>query len=195
MSQAARHKLRRSTSTGDVPVNATSSSDHRDGTWSDLETYVGELFLNTTDHRLFVNSGGTIQELPFIGQAYKASVTIATADVLTSNVTPVELVAGIAGKELKCIEASVHVKYNSITYTTNLNAAIIAAGASTSQLENTGVLGAGSDLISAFAPQEGGASANVITGAALQFITKGGNPAAGDSDIVIDFTYIIRDIA
>jgi hypothetical protein len=192
--QDSRIRLKRGTTTGDVPTVPT-SSDHTDGTWSNKDLYIGELYLNTIDDRLWVRTNNDVKELAVgSGQIIKGQTTIISADVLTSNATPVSLVAGIAGKELKCIEASIHIKHGGTDYATNLNVGIRNVGASTSQMENTGVLGAASDLISSFIAVEGGASANVITGAGLEFFTKGGDPTAGNSDIVIDYTYIVRDI-
>ena len=192
--QDSRILLKRSTVTTTEPVVST-SSNHTDGTWAANEIYIGELFANIADDRLWIRTTAGLRELAVgSGQIIKGQVTIVDTAVLTSNATPISLVSGIVGKELKCIEASVHVKHGGTDYTTNLNVGIRNVGASTSQLENSGVLGAAVDLISTFIPVEGGASANIITGAGLEFFTKGGDPVAGDSDIVIDFTYIVRNI-
>lgn len=192
--QDSRILLKRSTVASTEPIAGT-SSDHTDGTWANNEIYVGELFLNATDDRLWVRTSSGIKEIAIgSGQTLKGQLTITVAALKTSNTTPLSLVAGIAGKEIKCIESSVHVKYASTPYGTNVDLGIRNVGASVDQMENTGVLGASADIISAFGHVSGGASANVITGAGLEVYTKTGDPSTGDSEVVIDFTYIIRNI-
>ena len=192
--QDSRIKVKRSTVTTTEPT-AAPSSDHTDGTWTSADLYVGELFLNTADDRLWIRTDAGIKEIAIgAGQMFKGQLAIATADVLTSNATPLTWVSGIVGKELICIQATISTTFGTTAYATNVGVAIRNTGAVGDQLNCIAGLSMLSSLKSTFEDSSGVSTGNVVTGANLEFYTRIGDPTAGDSDIVIDYTYIIRNI-
>ncbi len=190
--QDSRIRLKRSTVTGAVPTVAP-STDHTDGTWSVNDVYIGELYLNDTDQRLFVRSSGGVLEIATGGGELKrAQVTLTTAQVLALNSTPITIVAGITGKEIQVVSASAHLKYNTSTYATNTAMALKASSAGTSYQARFDISST-TDKLGGFLLLE--SNVNIVTGDALVATVDGGNPTAGDSDIVVDVLYRITDLA
>lgn len=187
--QDSRIRLKRSSTTTTEPT-AAPSADHTDGTWVATDLYVGEAFVNVADDTMYIRTDNGIRQLPV-----SRSQTIGTAAVLTGNSTPITLATGIAGQEWIATSAVVKIKFNTTAYASNVNLAIKAASASTSQLECTGVLAATGEIIAKFEQIEGGASGNVVAGDDLELIVKGGDPINGDSDIVISWEGIKTNLA
>jgi hypothetical protein len=126
--QDSRIKLKRSTIAATVPT-VPSSSDHTDGTWIATDIYKGELFYNQADGVLWTRGDSGIECIQGT-----AKLTIATADVLTLNTTPIEIVAAPgAGYAIEVISASMKMVYNSATYSTNTSLELLTAGATDSQ--------------------------------------------------------------
>ena len=185
--QDSRIKLKRSTVNSTVPT-VPSSSDHTDGTWVATDIYKGELFYNQADGVLWTRGDSGIECIQGT-----AKLTIATADVLTLNTTPIEIVAAPgAGYAIEVISASMKMVYNSATYATNTSLELITAGATNSQAST--VIKNSASTIRRFADATTLASATatqLVDNAALNVTVASGDPTAGDSDITIYVTYRI----
>jgi len=190
--QDSRIRLKRSTVTGAVPTVAP-STDHTDGTWSVNDVYIGELYLNDADQRLFVRSSGGVLEIATGGGELKqAQVTLTTAQVLALNSTPITIVAGITGKEIQVVSASAHLKYNTATYASYTLMVLKAASAAAADIQARFDIDETVDSKGAFSII--GTNLNIVSGDALVASVDSGNPTAGDSDIAIDVLYRITDI-
>jgi len=185
--QDSRIKLKRSTVNSTVPT-VPSSSDHTDGTWIATDIYKGELFYNQADGVLWTRGDSGIECIQGT-----AKLTIASADVLHLNTTPIEIVAAPgAGYAIEVISASMKMVYNSATYATNTSLELITAGATNSQAST--VIKNSASTIRRFADATTLASATatqLVDNAALNVTVASGDPTAGDSDITIYVTYRI----
>jgi hypothetical protein len=190
--QDSRIRLKRSTVAGAVPT-AAPSTDHTDGTWSVNDVYIGELYLNDADQRLFVRTtNGVLEVATGGGELKRAQVTLTAAQVLALNSTPITIVAGISGKEIQVVAASAHLKYNTSTYATNTTMVLKAASSGALVYQSTFSIDEASDTLGNF--RIVGQRTNIVTGDALQAFVLTGNPTAGDSDIVVDVLYRITDL-
>jgi hypothetical protein len=190
--QDSRIRLKRSTVAGATPT-AAPSTDHTDGTWSVNDVYIGELYLNDADQRLFVRTSTGIVELATgSGQLKEAQLTLTTAQVLALNTTPITIIAGQTGKEIQVLSASIHLKYNTTAYATNTNMALKAASTGATITQARIDISQTSDTLGAFAMSE--VNNNIVTGDALQVTVLTGDPTAGDSDIVVNILYRITDL-
>jgi hypothetical protein len=185
--QDSRIKLKRSTVNSTVPT-VPSSNDHTDGTWIATDIYKGELFYNQADGVLWTRGDSGIECIQGT-----AKLTIATADVLHLNTTPIEIVAAPgAGYAIEVISASMKMVYNSATYATNTSLELITAGATNSQAST--VIKNSASTIRRFADATTLASATatqLVENAALNVTVASGDPTAGDSDITVYVTYRI----
>jgi len=185
--QDSRIKLKRSTVNSTVPT-VPSSSDHTDGTWIATDIYKGELFYNQADGVLWTRGDSGIECIQGT-----AKLTIASADVLHLNTTPIEIVAAPgAGYAIEVISASMKMVYNSATYATNTSLELITAGATNSQAST--VIKNSASTIRRFADATTLASATatqLVDNAALNVTVASGDPTAGDSDITVYVTYRI----
>jgi hypothetical protein len=185
--QDSRIKLKRSTVNSTVPT-VPSSNDHTDGTWIATDIYKGELFYNQADGVLWTRGDSGIECIQGT-----AKLTIATADVLQLNTTPIEIVAAPgAGYAIEVISASMKMVYVSATYATNTSLELITAGATNSQAST--VIKNSASTIRRFADATTLASATatqLVENAALNVTVASGDPTAGDSDITIYVTYRI----
>jgi len=187
--QDSRIKVKRSTVSGTVPTVAP-STDHTQPTpaWSATDIYKGELFINQADNVVWSRGddgvfciGGT------------AKLNIATADVLTLNTTPIEIVAAPgAGYAIQVISASFKMVYVTTQYATNFNIQLLTSGANVEQAEVDSLNASVStiralDISSTNAPT----ATQIIENAALNVTVETGNPTAGDSDITVYVTYRI----
>ena len=180
--QDSRIRLKRSTVAGAVPT-AAPSTDHTDGTWSVNDVYIGELYLNDADQRLFVRTTG--------GELKRAQVTLTAAQVLALNSTPITLVAGITGKEIQVVNASFYLKYNTSTYASYT--LLLLRSASSTQSQARFDISHNADSKGTLGLLQG--QFNNVTGDALVVSADSGNPTTGDSDIVVDVLYRITDLA
>ena len=185
--QDSRIKLKRSTVTTTVPT-VPSSNDHTDGTWIATDIYKGELFYNQADGVLWTRGDSGIECIQGT-----AKLTIATADVLHLNTTPIEIVAAPgAGYAIEVISASMKMVYVSATYATNTSLELLTTGATNSQASTT--IKNSASTIRRFADATTLASATatqLVDNAALNVTVASGDPTAGDSDITIYVTYRI----
>jgi len=190
--QDSRLRIKRSTVALAQPT-AAPSTDHTDGTWSVNDVYIGELYLNDADQRLYIRTTNGILEIATGGGELKrAQVTLTTAQVLALNSTPIEVVAGITGKEIQVVNASMHLKYNTTAYATNTNMVLKASSAAAADIQARVGINESSDSLGSFDLLS--TNLNIVTGDALVVSVDGGNPTAGDSDIVVDVLYRITDL-
>jgi hypothetical protein len=183
--QDSRIKIKRSTITATVPT-VPSSNDHTDGTWIATDIYKGELFFNQADGVLWTRGDSGIECIQGT-----AKLTIASADVLQLNTTPLTIVAAQgAGTAIEVISASAKLTYGTVQYATNTVLQLVTAGGNDAQV----------DWISTFLSTSGSAigravniydKSNLIENAALTVTVETGDPTAGDSDITVYCTYRI----
>lgn len=122
---------------------------------------------------------------------YCASLTIASADVLQLNSTPLEIVAAPGvGYAIEVLSASVAIDFNSAAYATNTTLQLITSGAGTAQVQG-GLLGATVSKVGRLATINTPTAGNtqVIENAALNVTVATGDPITGDSDITVYITY------
>jgi len=186
--QDSRIKLKRSTVNSTVPT-VPSSNDHTDGTWIATDIYKGELFYNQADGVLWTRGDSGIECIQGT-----AKLTIASADVLTLNTTPIEIVAAPgAGYAIEVISAFVSIDFNSAAYTTSTEIQLFSTGATESQNKGT-VLNATVTAIRPLNPNTailGATDTILIDNAALTVKSAAANPTTGDSDITVYVTYRI----
>jgi len=126
----------------------------------------------------------------YLSDVKSASLTIASADVLTLNTTPLTIVPAVSGKAIEVISASVKIDFNSAAYATNTNIALTTSGATTEQY-GAAILNATvsthkklQEVTSTTAT-----TTQMIVNADLQVTVKTGDPTAGDSDIEVFVLY------
>ena len=188
--QDSRIKLKRSTVNSTVPT-VPSSNDHTDGTWIATDIYKGELFYNQADGVMWTRGDSGIECIQG-----SAKLTIATADVLHLNTTPIEIVSAPgAGYAIEVISASMKMVYNTATYATNTSLELITAGATNSQAST--VIKNSASTIRRFADATtlGSATATqLVENAALNVTVASGDPDSGDSDMTVYVTYRIINL-
>jgi hypothetical protein len=185
--QDSRIKLKRSTIAATVPT-VPSSNDHTDGTWIATDIYKGELFYNQADGVLWTRGDSGIECIQGT-----AKLTIATADVLTLNSTPLTIVAAQGvGTVIQVISASVKIDFNTTPYATNIQLQIISSGSVKAQ-HSQNVLDASVSTVRFLAEQAATVATDtqLLENADLQVAVRTGNPTAGDSDITVYVTYRI----
>ena len=186
--QDSRIKLKRSTVTGTAPT-VPSSNDHTDGTWIATDIYKGELFFNQADGVLWSRDVNGINCL-----GGSVSLTIASADVLTLNSTPITIVKGVAGKCIEVITFVRDIDFNTTAYATNTHLQLKTQGADVAQVQQSNSLAATTSNIwndfDRITPSA--ANTQLLKGADLQVYVPTGNPTGGDSDITVHvhFRYI-----
>jgi hypothetical protein len=121
-----------------------------------------------------------------------ASLTIASADVLQLNSTPLTIVAAQgAGTVIEVISASLKLDFNSVAYATNTQLQLLINGAAQYQIAfNNAVLSTSSDTFNSVG-KLALAGTNIVENADLQVTVGTGDPTAGDSDITINVLYRI----
>jgi hypothetical protein len=183
--QDSRIKIKRSTVSGTVPTVAP-SDDHTQPSpaWTATDIYKGELFINQADNVIWSRGddgvfciGGT------------AELTIASADVLTLNSTPLTIVSAVSGYAIEVVSASVKVDFNTTPYSTNVSLGI-GQLASEPQVELQ-CLDASVSTRRRL-PSNAATSATdtqIIDNSDLIVSTRTGNPTTGDSDITVFVNY------
>jgi hypothetical protein len=183
--QDSRIKIKRSTVSSTVPT-IPSSNDHTDGSWIATDIYKGELFFNQADGVLWSRDDNGVTCL-----GGSASLTIASADVLTLNTKPLTIVGAVAGYAIEVVSASLKIDFNTTAYATNTTLTLITSGATEPQADNS--IDATVARIGKFRHRyTSGASATatqMIANADLQVSVDIGNPTAGDSDITVYVNY------
>lgn len=183
--QDSRIKIKRSTVTGTAPT-VPSSNDHTDGTWIATDIYKGELFFNQADGVLWSRDDNGVVCL-----GGSASLTIASADVLTLNTTPLTIVGAVAGYAIEVVSASVKIDNPGAPYATNVGLELICNGATERQAASNTALNASVTSVRRLAIDSTVAAADtqLIANADLLVQVPTGNPTAGDSDITVFVNY------
>lgn len=146
---------------------------------------------------LIANSDGDIKQATLEGLrdifgsgVQSTSLTIASADVLQLNSTPLTIVAAQgAGTYIEPISAFVLVDFNSAPYATNTTIELIFSGASDDIMVSS--ISASLTKAVAFTKQGSGTAGNtqMIANTDLQVSVNSGNPTTGDSDIEVFVLY------
>ena len=183
--QDSRIKIKRSTITATVPT-VPSSNDHTDGTWIATDIYKGELFFNQADGVLWSRDDNGVTCL-----GGSASLTIASADVLTLNSTPITIIGAVAGYAIEVISASVKIDYNTTPYATNTTITLITSGATEPQADNSidATVSRTGKFRHRYTSGASTTATQIITNADLQVSVDSGDPTAGDSDITVYVNY------
>lgn len=174
-----------------------------EGGTGNITNMYGDFTMNKAEHAAsYIVSGSTIGQLygvtdfsdPCNIRCFRA--VIASADVLTLNSSPIDLVAAPgAGFAIDLIHASAFLDFNTTAYTTNTTLSIVfpshTGTAYTGQL--LFYLAATSDHIARFLLFDDYSASNPYTfeNEALRLKEITGNPAAGDSPITIFGAYRI----
>lgn len=141
----------------------------------------------------FQTKGVTLEQLKsnYFCDIYCASLTIASADVLTLNATPLTIVPAVAGKKIEVISASVDIDFNTAAYATNTTISLICAGASATQYRINACLAANttSHRVGEQSTASLASDTQLIANADLNVYVGGGNPTSGDSDITVYVLY------
>ena len=196
--QDSRIRIKRSTVTTQVPTVAP-SLDHTDGTWSANDIYVGELYANVADDRLFLRTNNGIREVRLYTPTanamtvYHAKLTLTSAQVLTLHSVPVTFGITVpTGYFGRPISVDFHMLYNSTPYATNTSIGVRAVGASDELMKGTNYLSATSDTFCPLAVQGGAPNAEMLIASQdFEVFAKTGDPTAGDSDITLYLTYLL----
>ena len=191
--QDSRILIKRSTTTGVVPT-VPASNDHTDGTWIATDIYKGELFFNQADGVMFTRDDSGIVTVGGKSDSalYSASLTIASADVLQLNSTPLTIVSAQGvGTAIEVISASVKMVYNSVAYATNTTLELKMSGANTNLATLTNSLAATVESHKYLNISGTGTATatQIIENADLQVSVSIGDPTAGDSDITVYVLY------
>lgn len=153
---------------------------------------------------LIANSDGEIKQASLEGfrdnfgsSIQSTSLTIASADVLQLNTTPLTIVeAQGAGKAIEVISAVLKIDYNTTPYATNTVITLLTFGASVPQADN--LIDATVARIGKFRNRstsgEPSTATQLIANAALTVTVDTGDPTAGDSDIEVFVLYRVIDI-
>jgi hypothetical protein len=183
--QDSRIKIKRSTVSGTVPTVAP-SDDHTQPSpaWTATDIYKGELFINQADNVIWSRGddgvfciGGT------------AELTIASADVLTLNSTPLTIVSAVSGYAIEVVSASVKVDFNTTAYATNIDLLLISSSANIEQAKARIHASVASTILIQKATPALATSTQIIGNDDLLVKVDSGNPTAGDSDITVYVNY------
>lgn len=185
--QDSRIRIKRSTTTGEVPTVAP-STDHTDGTWDALDVYVGELFLNTVDDRLFVRTDNGIID---VNALRYVRLEIASADVLTMYATPVPFGLNVPSGYAAVPVGDIYMgaTYAGVAYATNTSLRIRSVGGSNNFVSAVNALAFSADVFIPLAANAVSSGKAVIDGADWEIYVPAGAPTAGTSDIFIYAAY------
>ena len=183
--QDSRIKIKRSTVTATVPT-VPSSNDHTDGTWIATDIYKGELFFNQADGVLWSRDDSGVVCL-----GGSASLTIASADVLTLNTTPLTIVGAVAGYAIEVVSASVKIDNPGAPYATNVGLELICNGATERQAASLSALNASVTSVRRLAIDSTftASDTQLIANADLLVQVPTGDPTGGDADITVFVNY------
>ena len=183
--QDSRIKIKRSTVTGTVPTVAP-STDHTQPSpaWIATDIYKGELFINQADNVIWSRGDNGVF---CIGGS--AELTIASADVLTLNSTPLIIVSAVSGYAIEVVSASRKLDFNTTAYATNTDLQLITSGATSVQAQARINSSVSNTLCIDKSTPALATSTQILANADLLVKVGTGNPTAGDSDITIYVHY------
>jgi hypothetical protein len=183
--QDSRIKIKRSTISGTVPTVAP-SDDHTQPSpaWIATDIYKGELFINQADNVIWSRGDNGVF---CIGGS--AELTIASADVLTLNSTPLIIVSAVSGYAIEVVSASRKLDFNTTAYATNTDLQLITSGATSVQAQARINSSVSNTLCIDKSTPALATSTQILANADLLVKVGTGNPTAGDSDITIYVHY------
>jgi|DEB0MinimDraft_10_1074344.scaffolds.fasta_scaffold70637_2 hypothetical protein len=183
--QDSRIKIKRSTISGTVPTVAP-SDDHTQPSpaWIATDIYKGELFINQADNVIWSRGDDGVF---CIGGS--AELTIASADVLTLNSTPLTIVSAVSGYAIEVVSASRKLDFNTTAYATNTDLQLITSGATSVQAQARINSSVSNTLCMDKSTPALATSTQILANADLLVQVGTGNPTAGDSDITIYVHY------
>lgn len=174
---------------------------------TDLSTLLGE-DVNSTHNTIVFDSSGNTYQVEFEAATHQAntnngcicvkeaSLTIASADVLQLNTTPLTIVAATGvGTAIEVLSACVSIDYGTTPYAINVGLSLRCddGGSVEPQVISLTALNASTSSIrkltvdSTFAAADSQISENIP----LEVYVPTGNPTVGDSDITVYVTYRI----
>jgi hypothetical protein len=120
-----------------------------------------------------------------------ASLTIASADVLTLNTTPLTIVGAVAGYAIEVVSASVKIDNPSAPYATNVVLELICSGATERQATSLSALNASVTSVRRLAIDSTFTATDIqlIANADLLVKVQTGDPTGGDADITVYVNY------
>jgi len=183
--QDSRIKIKRSTISGTVPTVAP-SDDHTQPSpaWIATDIYKGELFINQADNVIWSRGDDGVF---CIGGS--AELTIASADVLTLNSTPLTIVSAVSGYAIEVVSASRKLDFNTTAYATNTDLQLITSGATSVQAQARINSSVSNTLCMDKSTPALATSTQILANADLLVQVGTGNPTAGNSDITIYVHY------
>ena len=157
--------------------------------------YYGILFTPNGDTNKVVFEDAVEQAVKNVDYGVRVYLeTIASADVLTSNATPVTIsIPREAGKSVIPLSVNFGINGGTTPYATNTVAAVRYVGADVDMftcdmLGRTNLTGA---EVGAVVTTCGNAQTQVLSNTDLEFYTKTGDPTTGDGSLVIAVAYLI----
>lgn len=149
-----------------------------------------EIIINTTDNETKTTTLDTLRS-NYFGDLRVANLLIASADVLTLNATPIEIVAAQGvGTYIEVLSSTVRIKYNSVAYATNTTLQLINSGAGAAQYELdclAATVDTGRKMGEITTTVVG--KTQLVDNTALMVQVSTGDPTAGDSDIELFIAY------
>ena len=126
------------------------------------------------------------------GDIREVQKLITTAEVLALNGTPISIVTGIPGSEIQIIAGSVHLKYAGATYATNTDMVFKSSSAGAADYQGKYSIAGTTDRIGNIELIT--TTRNIVTGNDLVATVLSGNPATGNSDVVVSILYRVTDL-
>jgi len=172
-----------------------------------------EIGVNTTDSKVFIRIGGTINEFNLSSAPsadaiiYTTKIGLSSADILSLNTTPI-LVAAAQGatKYIEVISASAYMSYNSIAYTGSFWLKLgyfigltATNGYENIQAENTQILVSEITRINTFTILNDNAvgpdptASQILLNEPLKMWVDTSNPTAGNSSMVVNVAWRVVD--
>ena len=144
------------------------------------------------DYFYGTNSAGVKGWYPKTGTVLETTLSIPTAQVLTLNATPLQIIAAPgAGYAIEVETAIMELTYNSAAYATHTNLEIITDKADISQFLGTAYLAATKTVRTKLVAQGITDKTQITENKAIYVQVAAGNPTAGDSDIKVYVKYRI----
>lgn len=181
-----------------IQANASGQILIGDGTDIISRAVTGDITIGSTGVTAIGAGKVTAAMLNFTVATYlEATLTLTSGQIKALNGSPLTIVAGPgSGKYIEAISASAAMTFVSAAYATNTTLQIICESADVAQLQNTSMLIStitkNTKFIDVAAATAG--QTQIITGAGLQVKVATGNPATGDSTMVVKVLYRIVTI-
>ena len=194
--QDSRIRIKRSTVTTQVPTVAP-SLDHTDGTWSANDIYVGELYANVADDRLFLRTNNGIREVsmytPTVNAmtVYHAKLTLNAAQIISGNTTPIPFGLTVpAGYWVLPLSGFAVINYNSVTFDTGTSLWIKHVGVTDRLGSFVDILTQTADGQSVYTATSGTAPDALVTGADIEAVASA-DGTVGNSSVTVYLTYLL----